>query len=806
MNQLKTNISCIVKRVMAVVLAAALSVSPLNASTAMAAEEAETDKIIVTPFKDQWCYYGQTKTFVKDEHYSLSQDTEKVVNLGLDKEDTEEPGEKKYVLKDGTEEGFELAEDSPTFEVKSYKTNAKATLEREYCNKPEQAVVLAPDGFLIGAEDTKDDKKWGEKYEPEPTELIEGANKITYYLRSNANDNTRKAIDRTPKEITVYLDKTDPELKLSVDDTTTDTTAGATITSSELAVYYYLVVSENYFANPEEEEDPDAEGDAGQQIPSTDVIRKKVESNEGIVGSGRIDKDKEIELNIENLKPETSYVIYAFLVDKAGNESAVEKGNFTTQKTALTGDVTITGNVAVDSTLTAVPNLTTVDPGTDITYQWCRVKLDSDSQELEEEVDETGGAEKDDLEADVDDDGDGDDEDDGEDGEDGEEDDDDEVEIASIKKMSEDGDEDLSADNGTSIDGATSSTYKITKNDIGYRLLVKIRTSNSSGEISGATSTFVPKLMPVFTVPVIASAAYLPTRKLSSIKLPGQWSWVDNTIVPVVGNSGYRARFIPADTKVYKTVVVRVKVPVTKRALKKSMVKVSKKVAYKGKAIKDNVTVTDQKKKLNNKKDYKTTYKNNKGVGKATVTLKGVGNYKGTVNISYQIVKKSVKKLTCEYDKTKSYTGKKRTIRLSLKNGSVKLKNNRDYTIEYKHNVGIGKASVIIRGKGNYKGKRTLHFAIVPKKPKIKKITVKNKRFRLSMAPNRMAKGYYVYVSTVKSFAKAKTWQYSTTGTGFGVHRLKKGTYYVRVKAYTSVKGKIYVSAYSKKKTIKIKK
>ena len=795
MNQLKTNTSRIVKQVMAVVLAAALSMSPLNVNTAMAADETETDKIIVTPFEGQWCYYGQTKTFMKDEHYSLSPDTDQPVYLGLE---NEEPGKQNYILKDETGE-FELAENSPQFEVKSYKTDAKATLEKEYCNDPDQAVVLAPDDFLIGVENKKDGI-WGEKYKP--TELKEGDHEITYYLRSNKNDDTRKAIDKTPKKITVYLDTVNPELTLSADDTTTDVTARATIASSELAVYYYLVVSENYFANSEEEEGTDEEGDAGQQTPSTDTIRKKVESNEGIVGTGRIDKDKEIELDIENLKPETSYVIYAFLADKAGNESAVQTAAFTTQKTALTGDVTITGNVAVDSTLTAVPNVTTVDPGTDITYQWYRVKLDSDSQELEEELDETGGAEKDDLEADVDDDEDeGGDEDDDEDDED-----DDEIEIASIKKMSEDDDEDLSVENGTPIDGATSSTYKITKSDIGYRLLVTVRTSNSSGSISGATSTFVPKLVPVFTVPVIASAAYLPTRKLSSIKLPGQWSWVDNTIVPVVGNSGYRARFVPTDTKVYKTVVVRVKVPVTKRTLKKSMVKVSKKVAYKGKAIKDNFTVTDLKKKLNNKKDYKATYKNNKGVGKALVTLKGVGNYKGTVNISYQIVKKSVKKLTCEYDKTKSYTGKKRTIRLSLKNGSVKLKKNKDYTIEYKNNVGIGKASVIIRGKGNYKGKRTLHFTIVPKKPKIKKITRKKNRFRLSMAPNRMVNGYYVYVSTVKSFAKAKTQQYSTTGTSFGVHRLKKGTYYVRVKAYTKVKGKLYVSAYSKKKTIKIKK
>lgn len=810
MYQLKTKMSRIVKRVWALVLTGTLSVSLVNSSAVQAADGTSTGagistgagKILVTPFAGQSCYYGQTKTFVKDEHYSLSEDTDQTVSLGLQKD---EPGMQDYVLTGGTEY-FELAADSPKFEIKSFKTDARASLEREYCNDPGQAVLQAPDDFQIAVEDKKD-AAWGASITP--SGLVEGANEITYYLRSNANDNTRRAIDQTPKKATVYLDTVRPVLTLAAEDPVTDVTAGATITSSEIATYYYLVVSDNYFKDTEDS--GDNEGEEGEEtVPSPNEIRKKVESNEGIVGYGRIDKEKQIQLSIRSLKPETSYVMYALLVDKAGNESEVKTVSFTTQKTALTGTVAITGNVAVDSTLTAAPNLTTVDPGTDVSYQWYRIKLDSDTQALEQVVDETGGAEKDDLEADEDDTEDGDeddDEDDGDnDGDEDEEDEDDEVETDSIKKLAEDREEELSIENATLIEGAVSPTYKVTRSDIGYRLLVTVRTSNSSGMISGSTATFVPKLMPVFTTPVIVGAEYSPVRTLSSIKLPGQWSWVDHTIVPVVGNSGYRARFVPADPKVYKTVIIRIKVPVTKRTLKKSMVKAPKTVSYKGKAIKDNITARDQKKKLNPKKDYKITYKNNKRPGKATVTLKGVGNYKGTVKVSYRIVKKSVKKLACQYDKTRSYTGKKRTISVSLKNDTVKLKRNTDYTVEYKNNVMIGKATVVIRGKGNYKGKRTLHFTIVPGKPKIQKITRTKNKFRLSMTPDRTVNGYYVYVSTAKSFAKAKTQQYSTTGSRFGVHRLKKGTYYVRVRSYVSRKGKLYASAYSKTKTVRIKK
>jgi len=63
-----------------------------------------------------------------------------------------------------------------------------------------------------------------------------------------------------------------------------------------------------------------------------------------------------------------------------------------------------------------------------------------------------------------------------------------------------------------------------------------------------------------------------------------------------------------------------------------------------------------------------------------------------------------------------------------------------------------------------------------------------------------------VYISSASSFAKNSTQVYTTTGSSFGLDNLAKGAvYYVRVKAYSSVKGKKYVSAYSKTEKIKIK-
>ena len=72
---------------------------------------------------------------------------------------------------------------------------------------------------------------------------------------------------------------------------------------------------------------------------------------------------------------------------------------FTTDKMAIAGSVEITGTPAIDETLTAKPSLASVDPG-ELSYQWYRVKKAEDAESFESVLDETGGAEEDDLEAD----------------------------------------------------------------------------------------------------------------------------------------------------------------------------------------------------------------------------------------------------------------------------------------------------------------------------------------------------------------------------------------------------------------------
>ena len=85
---------------------------------------------------------------------------------------------------------------------------------------------------------------------------------------------------------------------------------------------------------------------------------------------------------------------------------------------------------------------------------------------------------------------------------------------------------------------------------------------------------------------------------------------------------------------------------VKKTSIKTAKVSAIKAKSYTGKAIKPAVTVKLGKKTLKKGTDYTVTYKNNKAVGKATVTVKGKGSYTGTITKTFKInpKKSSIKK------------------------------------------------------------------------------------------------------------------------------------------------------------------
>lgn len=77
----------------------------------------------------------------------------------------------------------------------------------------------------------------------------------------------------------------------------------------------------------------------------------------------------------------------------------------------------------------------------------------------------------------------------------------------------------------------------------------------------------------------------------------------------------------------------------TKKRLSKVKVSVNtSSKRYTGKAVKTTVSIKDGKNTLKYKKDYTISYKNNVNLGTATVTVKGKGNYTGTIKKNFKIV------------------------------------------------------------------------------------------------------------------------------------------------------------------------
>ena len=101
-----------------------------------------------------------------------------------------------------------------------------------------------------------------------------------------------------------------------------------------------------------------------------------------------------------------------------------------------------------------------------------------------------------------------------------------------------------------------------------------------------------------------------------------------------------------------------------------------------------------------------------------TVTLKGIGYYTGTVEISYRVTKASVKSVSATV-KPKTYTGSGITLKeddIKVKLGKQTLKYGTDYVlVNYSNNVSSGTASVTVKGIGNYCGEKTIKFKILPK-------------------------------------------------------------------------------------------
>ena len=263
---------------------------------------------------------------------------------------------------------------------------------------------------------------------------------------------------------------------------------------------------------------------------------------------------------------------------------------------------------------------------------------------------------------------------------------------------------------------------------------------------------------------------------------------------------------ITASANGYDSVSKDVKIVVSKKSLNNGLLTLSEtSYVYDGTYKKPAATVTFGGKVLQEGKDYTISYRNNLNVGVTTVIATGMGDYTGYTSKNFTITKRAMAGGTVSVASSVSFTGSNITPSVTVKVAGRTLTSGTDYTVSYSNNKNVGTSNVYVYGKGNYSGSLSAKFDIVPAKQQIQKLETKYKGFYIDWAQKGSATGYDIEYSVNSNMSgavsKHLTANKPDTLTVSGLSGDK--TYYVRVRSYTNVNGKVYYGAWSDIKSIK---
>ncbi|MCI8648381.1 MAG: hypothetical protein HFE76_16670 [Firmicutes bacterium] len=217
-------------------------------------------------------------------------------------------------------------------------------------------------------------------------------------------------------------------------------------------------------------------------------------------------------------------------------------------------------------------------------------------------------------------------------------------------------------------------------------------------------------------------------------------------------------------------------------------------IVYDGSKKTPAVTVTDKAGKEIAADNYAVVYSDNKDAGTATITVVAKGStYTGMKEATFTIKPADLTTDMVQVANT-TYTGKAVKPAVSVASGV-------DYTVAYKNNTAVGKASAVVTGTGNYTGTITKNFIVKPAKESITSLKAGKKQITVAYKAQTGAK--YRVICKASGLKAIGT---NTTATKKTVKKLKSGkTCQVKVRAYKAVDGKTYYGTYSAVKKVKVK-
>jgi len=177
----------------------------------------------------------------------------------------------------------------------------------------------------------------------------------------------------------------------------------------------------------------------------------------------------------------------------------------------------------------------------------------------------------------------------------------------------------------------------------------------------------------------------------------------------------------------------------------------------------------------------------------------------------YHVVKVLLSKAKVGGIKTKTYTGKS----LAQSTATVKMDGNTltkdsDYSVTYKNNKNVGKATVTFCGKGDYAGSVSATFTINPKGTSLSRLKSGAKKGTAVITWKKQSaqtSGYQVMYSLKKNFSSRKIVKIKNVKTvKYTLKKLKsKKTYYVKIRTYKTVGKKTYYSKWSSPRKVRAK-
>lgn len=252
--------------------------------------------------------------------------------------------------------------------------------------------------------------------------------------------------------------------------------------------------------------------------------------------------------------------------------------------------------------------------------------------------------------------------------------------------------------------------------------------------------------------------------------------------------------------------------------IKKDFSNLAESYEYKVADIQPQIKMSQGDVYLSAMKDYEIVYSDNMNPGTVTMTIKGIGNYTGTIEKTFVITKRKLANTTI---KTSFDANKQLNVLVQVPDNGRALTKDKDYKYTVATDA-TGNITITITGIGeNCEGTvvKTIAAKDNPNRPtqkptttkiKVAKVSpkaknVKGKKIKLSWKKIKGVKGYQVrYALSKGKLKKAKI--KACKKNSYVIKKLKNKKYFVQVRAYKVVGKKKYYGAWSKVKSVKVKK